>query len=282
MGTHEPLISRSLWDKVQNILDSKTKKGKQAKWGTKDFAFKGLVECGECHRSISGDRKVKPNGKEYVYYRCTKYKTQCSQKQASETKLEAQIVKALENIKLPSTTVEYVTQALKGSLETKRSTSDRERKRLEDQKSKLLVRLDRLYEDKLDQEIDQAFYDRKFEEYSQKVTDLDSRLTKYTQADLDYYRYGSSMLQLANKAAYLYENANDTEKRELLGYILSNCQLFDKKLQVTYRKPFDTIFKHTQSFRTLEKTVNKRENTLMGASQTMMRTGRDSNPRPPP
>ena len=278
VGIHEPIISRSLWEKVQEVFAKKDKKGKQEKWGTKEFAYKGLIECGECHRTVSGDRKVKKSGKEYVYYRCTKFKTQCSQKQVSEIKIDDQILQVLKDIELPKDTVDYITASLKSSLVVKRNTTDRERQRLQDQKDKLLARLDRLYEDKLDAEITDEFYNRKFEEYSKKVTDLDTRISKYTQADIDYYRYGSTMLQLAHQASKLYRLANDNEKRELLGYLLSNCQLLDKELVVTYRKPFDTILKRKESFRTQENTSTKAKNTLSGALPSIERTGRDSNP----
>ena len=174
--------------------------------------------------------------------------------------------------------MDYITASLKSSLVVKRNTTDRERQRLQDQKDKLLARLDRLYEDKLDAEITDEFYNRKFEEYSKKVTDLDTRISKYTQADIDYYRYGSTMLQLAHQASKLYRLANDNEKRELLGYLLSNCQLLDKELVVTYRKPFDTILKRKESFRTQENTSTKAKNTLSGALPSIERTGRDSNP----
>ncbi|MBU0660933.1 recombinase zinc beta ribbon domain-containing protein [Patescibacteria group bacterium] len=282
VGVHEPIINKVLWKNVQDILDSRENRGKQAKWGTRHFTFKGLLECGECHRTVTGDKKTKSSGKEYVYYRCTKYKSECSQKPVNENAINEQIEQALKDIELPKDTVDYITEALKDSLDIKRDTTDRERKRLEDRKIKLMTRLDRLYEDKLDNNITEDFYNRKFNEYTEQVTDLDSRISNYTQADIDYYRYGSGILELAHKASKLYRMANDEEKRELLGYLLSNCQLIDKKLVIEYRKPFEMIMKRNTSFRTSENSLTKAKNTLSGALPSVERTGRDSNPQLPP
>jgi len=72
-GTHEPLISRQLWGKVQNVLDRFANKKMISKYNTLDFVFKGLMTCGECGRNITATRKVKPSGREYVYYTCTRF-----------------------------------------------------------------------------------------------------------------------------------------------------------------------------------------------------------------
>ena len=62
-----------------------------------------------------------------------------------------------------------------------------------------------------------------------------------TMASLDYYDFGSKILELANKASFLYEKANPEEKKELLAYLLSNSTLKDKKAFVSYKKPYDKI-----------------------------------------
>jgi site-specific DNA recombinase len=64
-GTHEPLVTRECWQRVQDLLDAraenKTRKVKH------DFAFTGLVHCGHCGCLFVGELK---KGK-YVYYHCT-------------------------------------------------------------------------------------------------------------------------------------------------------------------------------------------------------------------
>jgi len=71
-GKHEPLITKELFDLVQEQLKGNTLKTRQEK----EFAFTRLMKCGLCGSGISADEKYKKlkNGavNTYVYYGCTK------------------------------------------------------------------------------------------------------------------------------------------------------------------------------------------------------------------
>ncbi len=262
-GSHEPLISKQLWDKVQQVLDGFHNKQMLSKYNTLDFVFKGLMTCGECGRHISATRKVKPSGKEYVYYNCTKYETNCTQKPVKETDLDEQIITRLDGMKLPDhDTVLYVAEGLKQSLYIKRNTEDKTREALEAEKRRLEQSLDTLYEDRLDTTITKDFYSQKASEYEIKISDLTDKINKYTKANIDYYQTGINILELANLSGFLYKNANPDEKQELLNFLLSNSSLKDKNLDIIYKKPFDKVYQRAQC--------------------CDWRTGRDLNPRPLP
>jgi len=78
-GSHKPMISKKLFDRIQEalILNGKPRK----KRGPKNFQFLNFAVCGECGYSITAERHIKKSGLKFVYYRCThKSKTQnCSQ-----------------------------------------------------------------------------------------------------------------------------------------------------------------------------------------------------------
>lgn len=263
-GVHEPLISKELWNQVQGILDRYTVKGSASKQAhnTYNFPFKGLLTCGECGRNITAEKKVKESGKEYTYYRCTKFNTNCSQKATNENNLNNQIIEKLEGLKIPDATIDYVTDGLKQSLYLKRNTEDKKKQQLEERKAVLEKRIETLYEDKLDRKIVLSFYESKFTEYSTELENISNQLLKYTSANINYYEFGSKILELSKNASFLYKNANPEEKKELLGFLLSDSQLKDEKVMITYKKPFDTIYQR------------------MACSE--MRSERDSNPRPLP
>ncbi len=54
-GSHEPLISKEIFDKVKSQLIVPRK----AKWGSKGFAFKHIIKCAGCKASIVGEEKFK-------------------------------------------------------------------------------------------------------------------------------------------------------------------------------------------------------------------------------
>jgi len=242
-GKHKPLVSRDLWNKVQTVLGRYENKSNAYKYKNDKamFPFKRFLICGECGRNITAEKKVKPSGKEYIYYRCTKFNTKCAQKAVNEKILEAQIEKSLEGLRVPAETQEYITAGLKQSFNLKRDTEDKTRQNLETRKKKLTKRLAVLYEDRLDKVITPALYQEKFDEYSEEITGLDTKISRYTQADLDYYSLGAKILELSNNLLSLYKNATRGEKHELLNFLLSNSHLKDGKLLISYKKPFDMI-----------------------------------------
>lgn len=240
-GNHTPLISKQLWDKVQGKLLSYHEGAPVYKYNSLIFAFKGLLTCGECGRSITAERKTKLSGRKYVFYHCTKFNRKCEQGYTNEEKIDQQMLAELSKLNMPQKAIDYVTNGLKQSLNLKRNTEDKAKQNLEEQKQKLENRMSVLYEDRLDRTITKDFYDRKSAEYETKVKDLEQKISRYTQADFDYYQFGSKILELANKASFLYKNALPEEKRELLGFLLSNSQLKDEKVLINYKKPFDRV-----------------------------------------
>jgi hypothetical protein len=50
------------------------------------------------------------------------------------------------------------------------------------------------------------------------------------------------ILELANKAYFLYVKQSPSEKAKLLNLALSNCAIDVASVYPTYKKPFDVIF----------------------------------------
>lgn len=62
------------------------------------------------------------------------------------------------------------------------------------------------------------------------------------QADDEYYVSASYLLQLANRAAELFERSELEEKRILLKMVLQNAVLDGRTVRYDLLKPFDQIF----------------------------------------
>ena len=67
-GTYESLVTRELWQRVQDALAGR--RGTRIRKAKHDFPFSGLISCGHCGCALVGDIK---KGK-YVYYRCSGFK----------------------------------------------------------------------------------------------------------------------------------------------------------------------------------------------------------------
>ncbi len=91
-GKHEPIISKKLFDQVQEVMRQKSKQQKADKM--KFFLYRELFRCGECGYTITADKKIKKSGKQYTYYYCTKKNPnhKCSQNVFTrEEKISSQI-----------------------------------------------------------------------------------------------------------------------------------------------------------------------------------------------
>ena len=98
-GKHEPLVSKELFDKVQQELIVPIK----SKWGAKEFPFRRFLSCGGCGAKIVGEEKYKTlkNGKvlHFVYYHCSRQVDHsCKEPWIREEKLIKELIKLCDTL----------------------------------------------------------------------------------------------------------------------------------------------------------------------------------------
>ena len=102
-GKHEPLITKKLFDKVQEVMKHR---GWQDRKENDPLPLCGLLKCGECGCSITAEKKIKKqkNGNihHYTYYHCTKKRGLCSQTCIREKILADQLSDIIKSYALPS------------------------------------------------------------------------------------------------------------------------------------------------------------------------------------
>ena len=87
-------------------------------------------------------------------------------------------------------------------------------------------------------------YDRKLAELKGRQYEISLDLEGYTKADEDFSVAASQVFSLAQRAREIFECSEIEEKRQLLNFLLQNCELNGKKLELTLRKPFDALVKY--------------------------------------
>jgi len=124
-GAHEPLVSKEMFDQVQDKL----KVPKKAKWGSKILAYKGIFRCATCESAVTGEerfrkRKDKPPNR-HIYYHCGKQKDyDCPEPPVTEKHLEKELIRyirLMENCK-----PEYIKYSKKLALRIEKYKSLRE------------------------------------------------------------------------------------------------------------------------------------------------------------
>jgi hypothetical protein len=92
-GKHEPIITKKLFDSVQEVM---TRKSKPKSPKLKPYVYRGFFRCGECGCFITTETQ-----KGHNYLRCTKRKNPCEQKYVREEIITSQVEENIKKVSLP-------------------------------------------------------------------------------------------------------------------------------------------------------------------------------------
>lgn len=119
-GKHPPLVSKEVFDKVQEQLLVPPK----AKWGSKKFDFKGIFKCAFCNGNITAEEKCRQrrNGlppRYHTYYRCTRrIEFDCPEPYVTEDQLVKELVKHIYHVETTYPQAIKISDKLKKSIES--------------------------------------------------------------------------------------------------------------------------------------------------------------------
>jgi site-specific DNA recombinase len=233
---YQPLISKSLFDKCQQVMLDYHKK--PFKYAGKPFVLRGMVKCAGCGCTITPE-----TAKGHIYYSCTNYKGFHKKRTyIREEVLMKPIYEVLQNIKLPDEKIKEITEDLKKSNEAKNEFHKQSVEALRKEYDRIENRISRLFDLRLDDSsITKDMFNKKLKEYKEKQAELNEQIQRYTDADENYYITANTVFSLAKRAYELFKASEVSEKRQLLNFLLQNPKLQGKKLQFELKTPFDRV-----------------------------------------
>lgn len=234
-GSHDPIVSRELFDKVQELLNRNGGALKRARQHT--WTFQGLVKCGHCGCAMVAEKK---KGK-YVYYHCTGNRGKCAEPFVREEALDEAFAGSLEAIQLDEKVLEFLVAALRESHRDEKEYHDRMLASLQKRQAEIQERLDTIYLDRLDKKISEETYQRLREKLVTEQETVVRSMAMHQTANTNYLDSGVKLLELAQKAPGLYRKQSSAEKRRLLTIVHSNSTWREGRLIPEYRKPFDSL-----------------------------------------
>ena len=238
-GSQPSIIDRLTWDRVQALLGAKTYKDHQLTYAG------GLIRCGHCGNIITGESVVKKaTGKEYIYYRCTTYKSKGHpQVRLTAAELDSQVMKVFEQIHQPEPVRDWFAQTLRLWAANQQTQTRQETDRIQRDLAMVRQQQDQLLNLRLLNEIDA-------DTFARKGTELRDRVAKFTleleaadrsrdeQADL-----AMKVFELSQALTERWLAADYAEKRQILELVFLNFRLNDVSLVYEMRKPFDALAK---------------------------------------
>ncbi len=113
-GIHEPIISKTLFDKVQLAMNGRSHSKKQKHL----FAFRGMLHCEKCGCLLTATKK-----KGFTYYYCTNGRGECEEhkKYLRSEKVEAMLADSLGKLNLSAESVEIMYLSVKEAISHKRN-----------------------------------------------------------------------------------------------------------------------------------------------------------------
>lgn len=230
-GNHNPIISKKLFDDVQDVFNGKSKTYKSRK----NFAFANLLNCGECGCKVLGEEKKQ----RYIYYHCSFSKGRHNGiGYVPENRLADLFEDSIKAITLSQTDVDWIMKAFE---QRHKNTAKIEQNRLlllQNEQSRVSTRLSKLYDLKLDGEIPDEIFRSKEMEYQQAIMTLKDQLDSSVKTNPKFFEDAHKILELSKSLHSLYVKADYHEKAHLLKLISSNYILNDISICPTYRKPF--------------------------------------------
>ena len=96
--------------------------------------------------------------------------------------------------------------------------------------------------------ITKDLYDKKHEEYNDKLQLLNIKMEEHTNADYEYQTTVATVLSVARRAKSIFENSSDVAgKRAFLNYLLQNPTVKEKKLCFNIASPFSLVLELADS-----------------------------------
>ena len=239
-------MPREQWERVQEIFAGRL--GNRRRRVKHDFAFSGLIRCGHCGCALVAEYKKG----QYTYYHCTGHKSKCPEPYVREEVLTAEFQKILAGLQFDEEILQWVKRALQESHADMKRFHDEAIARLEADYNRLQTRLDALYVDKLDGVVHKDFFERKNTEWRNEQRLSMEALEKHQLANQNYFADGIQLLELAARAASLFECQPPAEKRRLLGIVLSNSSWKGGTLTAELRQPFDLLADRIEAAKTAD------------------------------
>ena len=226
-GIHEPIIHKSLFDRVGLVLRGKL----SARSKVHDFQFRRILKCSCCGYSLIGECR-----KGYTYYRC--HTKTCPTTNVREELVDSVLSRAFRPLRFEADERTILIEKLKEVRAHLTAQWDAEITAIRLQLGQFRDRMDRLTDAYIDRLIDKKTFETRKETLLLEQKALEEKVTQSEGAIADRL---SKFLGLAGDAYLLYKTALPSEKRDLLQIVTSDRTVTGKNITITLKSPFQEV-----------------------------------------
>ena len=167
-GNHEPLISKALFDHVQERLH-----GGSSPSTKRSFAYRGLMTCGYCGCRVTASR-IKHR---YTYYHCTRGKGKCDQDFIREEQVSRLFVPIVDRVHVSETLVRDLLADIRTEGQRRQREATARIQMVNSRLGELREMRDRGYEDKLKGNVSEARWVEMEQRWAEREDHLRDEIT---------------------------------------------------------------------------------------------------------
>lgn len=272
-GKHMPLISKTDFNIVQDILSGRSRKTRPQRH---IFPYRGLISCGECGGSVTAEKRHRatcsecksrfsilknkncpkcrlhvdkmqnPTIFQTTYYKCTKWKKMnCSQKVVSQKSIDEKIYSVLKRRFINSEFYKWA--KMRVQKDKKRSQKDSVvLSTLQKKRSEVTSKKKRLLDLHVSGEINKPEYNDLLEEYNGKIAELSKQIEKRISDNARIQSSAENYLDAIHGDIEKFENASATDQKKIIKAVVKNLKILNREVHFETREPLK-FFPEVQS-----------------------------------
>jgi site-specific DNA recombinase len=234
-GKHPPVVTLDEFDRVQELL------GRPHRPRPKhhEFTYRGLIRCGECGFAVTAEHKVNRFGSHYIYYHCSRRRSdyRCRQLSITAEELEKQIGRFLTEISLPDRFHRYALTRLERLAKARDERHRHERRSLDDAHTGITRERQNLTTLRLRDLLTDEEYASERERLLRDELRLKQRVAT-AETRTSWFEPARTIVSFSNTAPSRFLTADPPGRRLILEVVGSNPTLADQTLSISAAKPF--------------------------------------------
>jgi site-specific DNA recombinase len=237
-GKHEPIISKNLFDKAQEVLNQSSR----PKSKTLFFPLRGVMRCKKCGCMLTASIK-----KGYRYYYCTNGRGICDQGHSymREEYLAKKVSRIFNQLHFDEELIEIMYQAAKEKSGFSCDNAETIILNLQNELKDIAERESRFTDGFGSGSLRNDLYQTKMAELNNRRVDLEmqlKRINTQTETKKVTLERTKEVFLRASRAKKEFIKAKDEKKHEILNTLLWNAWFMDKEItEISFKSPYSLI-----------------------------------------
>lgn len=239
-GKHEAMVTREEFDRARRLIERPGRRRPKRI----EFAFTGIFKCGNCGGTVTAEEHVKPNGRRYVYYHCSRQRTlveKCREPAIPEPVLVRQLADQFGRLAIPSPVLAWLKRKTEQVLTTDRERQETVRETLTEAIRTVEREQSNLLSLQLRDLVPIEIYATKSRELEDRRQSLHDKLTSVERNNDDLSQRLAELLEFASEMRQLFTNGTGVQQRVILEAAGSNYVLKDRKVSFHLETPLALV-----------------------------------------